>query len=268
MMKPGDQRAPLFIVHGLGGKVDELAPIAQLIETDRAVYGIEAQGVCGDQLPLTSVADMARRYADAICAFQPSGPYFLCGFSYGGIVALEMARLLRAESKQVALLFLIDSYAHPKTWPAAERFGLKRRILFNRVRLVFKRGVGGTARDIAERSSERKAGKVESSGLRPRSRRWPGAAESFLPITLQRVHEAGTLALENYAPQVYPGRIDFLTTQTPDIVNPRRAKKILRRLAASFKLYVVPGTHLALLEENAGLVASCISRRLANPTGR
>jgi thioesterase domain-containing protein len=45
-----------------------------------------------------------------IRALQPKGPYFLGGFSAGGLVAYEMARLLQQAGEQVQFLALVDSY--------------------------------------------------------------------------------------------------------------------------------------------------------------
>jgi thioesterase domain-containing protein len=264
LMKPGDTGAPLFLVHGLGGKVDELSTIARHVETNRAVYGIEAPGSNGDEPVLADVAKSARLYVDAIRKPQPSGPYFLAGFSYGGIVAFEMAQIIRAEGGEVALLFLIDAYAHPRTWPLRERVGLRARVLANRVKLVFKRGAGGTLRVITRRLAEKKTNSVEGSlGSPAPARRWPGAPEPSLPFALQRVHEAGTLALETFVPRFYPGRIYFVTTETPAFLHPRRPARLLEKLATSYKLHVVPGHHLSLVKDNAGLVAACISRSIA-----
>src|SRR5260370_4691198 len=91
LLKPGADMAPLFIVHGLGGNVVEILPLANRIETPRPIYGIQARGVDGIELPLQRVEDMAEAYLDAIRTVQPNGPYFLAGYSFGGLVAFEMA---------------------------------------------------------------------------------------------------------------------------------------------------------------------------------
>jgi thioesterase domain-containing protein len=52
---------------------------------------------------------MARFYLQEVRALQPQGPYFLGGYCFGGNVAYEMARQLRAQGERVAQLFLIDA---------------------------------------------------------------------------------------------------------------------------------------------------------------
>src|SRR5262252_5633335 len=51
-LKPGDDSAPLFIVHGVGGTVIELANLGRRIRTPRAVYAIQARGLDGLEPPL------------------------------------------------------------------------------------------------------------------------------------------------------------------------------------------------------------------------
>lgn len=41
---------------------------------------------------------------------QPEGPYYLGGYSMGGLIACEMARRLRAAGETVGLLALLDTY--------------------------------------------------------------------------------------------------------------------------------------------------------------
>jgi thioesterase domain-containing protein len=59
---------------------------------------------------------MAKSYVDVLRAHQPSGPYYLCGASFGGVVAFEMGRRLVTEGEEVRFLGLLDSYGgeYPK----------------------------------------------------------------------------------------------------------------------------------------------------------
>lgn len=52
---------------------------------------------------------------------QPHGPYFLGGYSAGGMVALEIATMLQNAGKEVALLVMIDTF----TWVSKERSNLQ-----------------------------------------------------------------------------------------------------------------------------------------------
>ncbi len=57
------------------------------------------------------LSERSARYLAAIRAVQPQGPYRLAGWSFGGMVAYEMARMLLVAGEEVGYLGLIDSYA-------------------------------------------------------------------------------------------------------------------------------------------------------------
>jgi amino acid adenylation domain-containing protein len=59
----------------------------------------------------SSVEGLAERYLGEIRRIQPAGPYHLLGHSFGGLVALEVARELHRLGEPVAFLALLDSYA-------------------------------------------------------------------------------------------------------------------------------------------------------------
>src|SRR5262249_16112489 len=78
---------------------------------DRNMYAIQPRGLEERALPDHSVVAAARRNVLAIRAVQPSGPYSLLGYSYGGIVAFEMACRLRSLSEEGTLLAILDTGA-------------------------------------------------------------------------------------------------------------------------------------------------------------
>ncbi|MGB8506860.1 MAG: amino acid adenylation domain-containing protein, partial [Pyrinomonadaceae bacterium] len=100
---------PFFGVHPAGGFVFCYAALAHRLGTDRPFYGLQAQGLDGKAEPHTSVEEMATEYVKAIRAVQPEGPYLLGGWSFGGVVAFEMAQQLQAQGQEVALLVMLDT---------------------------------------------------------------------------------------------------------------------------------------------------------------
>lgn len=69
------------------------------------------QGADRRRLRMTSVEAIAARYLRELRSVRPEGPYLLCGYSFGGIIAYEMAVRLRRQGHEVPLLILLDSYA-------------------------------------------------------------------------------------------------------------------------------------------------------------
>jgi amino acid adenylation domain-containing protein len=74
------------------------------------VVGLQAAGLRAGEPPAADVATMAWDYARQVRGVQSSGPYHLLGWSFGGIVAHEMALILQAQGATVASLTLLDCY--------------------------------------------------------------------------------------------------------------------------------------------------------------
>jgi enterobactin synthetase component F len=102
------QHAPLFCIHPAGGISWCYAALGRAMMQPRAVYGIQADLSDGAQ-PETLCA-MASTYVQRMREIQPSGPYFLTGWSVGGIIAQEMAVQLQDAGEAVGMVALLDAY--------------------------------------------------------------------------------------------------------------------------------------------------------------
>jgi thioesterase domain-containing protein len=108
-IQEGGSKSPLFCVHCGKGSVFHFYKLARLLGPDQPVYGLQPRGMGGGQILDRSVEDMAAHYVKEILVHQPDGPYFLAGYSFGGLVAFEMAQQLRKQGSKVAFLGLFDS---------------------------------------------------------------------------------------------------------------------------------------------------------------
>ena len=110
-LKPGDASPALFLVHPASGEVDLYRDLAEQLTWPGRIIGLQDPLVLeDDRSSLTlNVVDLAKRYANAIQQAQPSGPYYLAGHSYGGVVAFELACQLRAQNQEVAFVGIIDT---------------------------------------------------------------------------------------------------------------------------------------------------------------
>jgi thioesterase domain-containing protein len=68
---------------------------------DRPFYALRARGFNEDEKPFATFEQMVDCYVEAIRARQPHGPYAVAGYSYGGVVAFEIAKVLRAQGERV-----------------------------------------------------------------------------------------------------------------------------------------------------------------------
>jgi amino acid adenylation domain-containing protein len=107
-------RRPLFAIHAGGGYVFFYRALAAYLAPDRPMYGLQAN-ISADPgtepyHPWTSVEALAARYVEEIKKVQPEGPYHLTGACFGGVIAFEMARQLRARGEAVNSLVMFSSF--------------------------------------------------------------------------------------------------------------------------------------------------------------
>ncbi|XP_003739693.1 fatty acid synthase [Galendromus occidentalis] len=102
MNSPALSGDPIFFVHSIDGSVNRLFDIARLMK--HPVYGLQRTA----HLPLDSIAKLAEAFIAEIVAVQPRGPYNLVGYSFGALVAFEIACLLQHRGHLVKSLVLLD----------------------------------------------------------------------------------------------------------------------------------------------------------------
>lgn len=103
-------KTPLWLVHPGVGEVLIFIHLAKYF-VDRPVYALRARGFDGET-PFTSLDEMIGCYKKAIQKVQPDGPYAIAGYSYGGTVAFEIAKLLQHDGHETPVLVIIDQPPH------------------------------------------------------------------------------------------------------------------------------------------------------------
>ena len=157
-LRPRGDGPPLFCVHPAGGEAIGFRHLAACPELRSPLHALQTPPTASaDGAPHEdhSIEALAVRYLKAIRAVAPTGPYLLLGWSMGGLVAFEMARLLEQQGERCPMLFLVESYLsehlpefdedseRPEAafgWPhdgatAAERLDLDLRLRANRTHL-------------------------------------------------------------------------------------------------------------------------------------
>jgi thioesterase domain-containing protein len=118
-LKPGKPGASVFFVPGTGGRVEGFTNLAMLLQTSMPVYAIEARGVQTSSEPDDDIEELVDHYLQQIKVLDPTGPYFLLGHSFGGMVVYEMAQRLIKTGSRVACLILLDTLTPKALWPAS-----------------------------------------------------------------------------------------------------------------------------------------------------
>ena len=109
-IQPQGNKTPIFAVHALGAMVLSYEPLSRALGKNQPFYGIQAYGFEDEQTPYTNLDEMVSFYTQAILDQQPEGPYQLIGHSFGGIIALEIARKLKSLGEEVSYLAMLDTH--------------------------------------------------------------------------------------------------------------------------------------------------------------
>lgn len=105
---------PLFLLHSLGGDILIYRELADSLAANVPIYGLQMQGLDQQSAPHETVAEAARDFVARIREVQAQGPYFVAGYSSGGILAMEIAQQLQDYGDEVAFVGIIDSAIPPK----------------------------------------------------------------------------------------------------------------------------------------------------------
>jgi acetoacetyl-CoA synthetase len=248
---------PIFLAHGLGGTAMDFFQLVKYLKTQRPVYGMQAKGTDGVDEPFDRIEDLAQFYLDAIRKLQPHGPYFLVGYSLGGLVSLEMAQCLIKDGETVALLAMLESYPHPRFLSLKQRIRLGARLANQRASTVGRLPVRHALSYIIRPSERRLYVSRDGNGRAPIQ---IPAGASHTPA-MQRAREHAYRALSRYRPRFYKGTIRFVRAEVVTDY-PDDPTAIWSTLAENFQVETVPGDHLGILGTHFESLALVVSRYL------
>ncbi|MBN1991918.1 MAG: amino acid adenylation domain-containing protein [Anaerolineae bacterium] len=245
-IQPTGRRPPFFCIHPMGGNVLCYAGLARHLEPDQPFYGLQAVGLDGAQSPLPTIEEMAAHYIDVIRTVQPDGPYQLGGWSFGGIIAFEMAQQLTRQGQSVAALALVDSYAAESVDELPDDAQLISTLLNDPVAL-FGREVAlplavADLKDLSLAEQMRYIGQqAKEIGLLPQE------ADLSQLHRLWDVFKSNAHAYHRYQPQPYPEQL--MLFQAGESQSGSNQKPDWPELAPNVEIHKLPGNHYTLLEE-------------------
>lgn len=203
VIQPGATKPPLFCIHAVWGNVLFYRELALHLHPDQPLYALQARGLNENETPRTSVIEMATCYIQEIQSVQPHGPYYLGGYSFGGLVAFEIARQLQAQGEQIALLAVFDTMAPnctesskieaPNHLKKLMNLNIKDQIVYIWERLEYHITVG-------------KLSIFNKLYLRHIKR-------AYLDLRLIDIAYSNTGARKNYTPKFYPGKLTLFSAQ-------------------------------------------------------
>jgi thioesterase domain-containing protein len=108
---PG-RHPPLFCMPPGGGISWSYCGLLRHLGPDYPIYGLQARGLAHPEPFPASIEQVASDYIEQMRMVHPKGPYYLLGWSFGGLVAHAVATALQQRGEQVPFLAIIDSYPH------------------------------------------------------------------------------------------------------------------------------------------------------------
>jgi amino acid adenylation domain-containing protein len=259
-------RVPFVCVHPAGGNIHSYLELAKLLGAEQPFYGVQARGLEKDEQPITNIEEMAALYVQELLMVQPEGPYLLGGWSFGGLVAFEMARQLRERGAEVKLVALIDSVVESP---------LEKADLSDSALLAY------FAADVAGSSAESLASELDILAELPASEHLPyvwnqAVRLELLPasVTLAQferlfeVFKSHLRARESYDPQPYDGEVTLLRAAEQTEEQKETQMMQWKRLALrGVNVHEVAGTHYTMMnrphvEQAAALLARLVGLAL------
>lgn len=109
-VQEGDEasRPRLWFIHDLQGSAYRVRHVARELGADQPVWSFESPILAGEPNPFTSLTTFAANYVTDLLKVQPEGPYWLSGYSFGGVCAYEMARQLVRDGHEIAFVGVVD----------------------------------------------------------------------------------------------------------------------------------------------------------------
>jgi amino acid adenylation domain-containing protein len=244
-------KCPFFMIDGH----TSYAALSRYLDPDQPLYGLLHESYSGQRARHTSVEEIAAHYLSEIRTIQPRGPYLFGGYSFGGVVAFEMAQQLKKTNEKVALLVLlapsplkknrsrcltrnigVDSIDHRFTRHNFSRHLHNLKLLEPQERLTYVlKKIKGTIVGPGRETAEKAICKIYMSlGYR-------------LPVSLRMPYilDVYVKARRRYNPKVYPGRL-IIYNAAGDLLDPQTWEPFA---AAGLEIHNVPGGHLDILKE-------------------
>lgn len=114
-IKTSGTKPPVYLIHGGGLNVLFYKPIISYLDHEQPIYGFQALGLSKSHESLHTLEEISTAYISDLLKNDPDGPFYLAGYSFGGLIAFEMAKQLIALNKKVNFVGIVDTYIGGRT---------------------------------------------------------------------------------------------------------------------------------------------------------
>ncbi|WP_077923483.1 non-ribosomal peptide synthetase [Spirosoma sp. 209] len=212
-IKPQGSKTPIYIIHGIGLNLLNFSSLSTYMDPEQPIYGLQARGLDGTEEPLNRMEDIAACYIQEVLEQNPTGPYAIAGYSFGGYVAYEMAQQLRAMGKEIKLLAMFDTDARALVSHKSQLSRLVWRIGRQFPKMLFiGRSLINQPKETIRYQQEyfNRQGQLLLEGLGLASKPKPSTELGHMEYIMQKHEEA----FEAYRLQPYNGKLDLFRAMT------------------------------------------------------
>lgn len=260
-IQPKGDLPPLFAVHGGDGGILFYGQLASRLGEDRPFYAFEAPALTATSpIPHENVEETAANYLRELKKVQRTGPYFLCGYSFGGLVAYEMARQLIAGGDRLEFLGLVDT-ENPAIEARKLSLGERLSVNWNKPNLAEK-GVLGKVGKIGMRIGTGLAYRLyfEAEGAMAKALPEAKGAGWLRQVQVRMAHEQ---AMTRYIPGPLEGKLTLFRALVGGDKFELGPDYGWVDLVDDLEIVDVPGNHISLFhEENIDRIAAAFRAAL------
>lgn len=239
VLKKGNSEPPLFCLDGVLIYKD----LANNLNTERMVCGVYLEEDSSlihndhdsEEFSLySSFENVVTRYLKSIRAFQPNGPYYLCGLSFGGIIALEVAKRLKQKGEAIHLVAMFDSYA-PGYLKSLSR--IKR--IFIHIRLITQLGWPYLKQKLIKRLSMYTIRMAANTKIK----------SEFISGIDSSSAELRDIAFESYVPSTYQDKVVLFKAQQNSEFESGLSDLGWRQFIPKLEIHKISGNHMGILKQ-------------------
>lgn len=257
-IQPHGFKPPLLFFPTFCGETSYAHGIATHLGRDQPVWGVEPSDPVSECQSYLPFEEIARRYADDLCALQPDGSFRLAGYCFAGVLAYETACQLVDRRRQVKLVAVIETGVSGDRPPTvASAFGISLATVRNMPNWVLDnilraepKGFISVLNNHLQKLAKRGNRILSSGSSKPSKSEFDLFDVNGLPPAYVKMMELNLRALREYAPKHYPGRLTLFRARTRPLFHSQRADLGWSEwVSGGVEILSIPGHHASILKE-------------------